>query len=175
MKNKSFAIMAICLVILGCGSISEVTKLYDDKDMGLRKTALSNENLQLEDINYTQADAGTSTKVARSFENAPPLIPHSTEGLLPITTDNNICLTCHMPEYAEAVGSTPIPKSHLFSLRDGKDLYGKLSDARFNCTQCHVPQANVTPLVKNNFKADFRDEGSKEKSNLLDVLNEGVR
>lgn len=175
MKNKILAALIVLVAIIGCGSIPKVTKLYDDKDMGLRKTALSNENLMLEDINYTQADAGTSQKISRSFENAPPMIPHSTDGLLPITSDNNICVTCHMPEYAEAVGSTPIPKSHLFSLRDSKDLHGKLSDARFNCTQCHAPQANVAPLVRNDFKADFRDKSLKEKSNLLDVLNEGVR
>ena len=80
-----------------------------------------------------------------------------------------------MPEVAEGVGATPIPKSHLYSIRNKKDLDGKLSDDRFNCTTCHVPQANVKPRVKNNFKPEYRDENATKRSNLLDVLNEGVR
>ena len=96
-------------------------------------------------------------------------------GLIPITADNNMCVTCHMPEVAKDVGATPIPKSHLYSIRNKKDLEGKLSDDRFNCTTCHVPQANVETKFKNNFKPEYRDANSSQHSNLLDVLNEGVR
>ena len=81
-----------------------------------------------------------------------------------------------MPEVAESVGATPIPKSHLYSIRFNKDKGGELSQDRYNCTTCHVPQANVKPRVKNNFKPDFsRQKDSQHRSNLLDVLNEGVR
>ncbi len=44
---------------------------------------------------YRTAPAGTSTKFARAYENAPPMIPHDIEGMLPITIDNNQCATCH--------------------------------------------------------------------------------
>ena len=112
----------------------------------------------------------------RSFENAPPFIPHDTEGLVPITKDSNMCVTCHMPEFAKDSGATPIPSSHLYDIRNKKDLAGKLDDERYNCTTCHVEQQNgVTQLVGNKFKPDFRDKNGSHKSNLLDVLNDGVK
>jgi cytochrome c-type protein NapB len=38
-----------------------------------------------------------------------------------------------------------------------------------------VPQANVKPLVENEFQADFADDKLKSKSNLIDVMNSGVQ
>jgi cytochrome c-type protein NapB len=54
-----------------------------------------------------------------------------------------------------------------------KKLNG-LYQGRFNCSQCHAPQANVKPLVENSFTPDFKDDKLKGKSNLVDVINEGV-
>ena len=106
-----------------------------------------------------------------------------------------------MPDVAKGVGATPIPVSHFTSFRpetkldksgkivkDGKVVnntadvkiakFRKQKDlnmARFNCSQCHVPQANVKPLVENTFKPEFSDPALKGKSNLIDVINEGVK
>ena len=148
------------------------------KDLNILRSAndvMDEEEVKLVDINWTKPAAGEAQRYERSFENAPPMIPHDLEGLIPITADNNMCVTCHMPEVAKDVGATPIPKSHLYSIRNKKDLEGKLSDDRFNCTTCHVPQANVEAKFKNNFKPEYRDANSSQHSNLLDVLNEGVR
>ena len=148
------------------------------KDLNILRSAndvMDEEEVKLADINWTKPAAGEAQRYDRSFENAPPLIPHDLEGLIPITADNNMCVSCHMPEVAKDVGATPIPKSHLYSIRNKKDLEGKLSDDRFNCTTCHVPQANVEAKFKNNFKPEYRDANSTSRSNLLDVLNEGVR
>lgn len=150
----------------------------DAKDLNILRAAndvIDEDDIKLADINWTKPAAGESQRYDRSFENAPPLIPHDLEGLIPITADNNMCVSCHMPEVAKDVGATPIPKSHLYSIRNKKDLEGKLSDDRFNCTTCHVPQANVEAKFKNNFKPEYRDANSTSRSNLLDVLNEGVR
>ena len=150
----------------------------DAKDLNILRAAsdfIEEDDIKLADINWTKPAAGESKRYDRSFENAPPLIPHDLEGLIPITADNNMCVSCHMPEVAKDVGATPIPKSHLYSIRNKKDLEGKLSDDRFNCTTCHVPQANVEAKFKNNFKPEYRDANSTSRSNLLDVLNEGVR
>ena len=150
----------------------------DAKDLNILRAAndvIDEDDIKLADINWTKPAAGESKRYDRSFENAPPLIPHDLEGLIPITADNNMCVSCHMPEVAKDVGATPIPKSHLYSIRNKKDLEGKLSDDRFNCTTCHVPQANVEAKFKNNFKPEYRDANSTSRSNLLDVLNEGVR
>ena len=148
------------------------------KDLNILRSAndvMDEEEVKLADINWTKPAAGEAQRYERSFENAPPMIPHDLEGLIPITADNNMCVSCHMPEVAKDVGATPIPKSHLYSIRNKKDLDGKLSDDRFNCTVCHVPQANVEAKFKNNFKPEYRDANSSQHSNLLDVLNEGVR
>ena len=148
------------------------------KDLNILRSAndvMDEEEVKLADINWTKPAAGEAQRYERSFENAPPMIPHDLEGLIPITADNNMCVTCHMPEVAKDVGATPIPKSHLYSIRNKKDLEGKLSDDRFNCTTCHVPQANVEAKFKNNFKPEYRNANSSQHSNLLDVLNEGVR
>ena len=157
---------------------SKLADSKEAKDLDILRSAsdvMDEEEVKLVDINWTKPAAGEAQRYDRSFENAPPLIPHDLEGLIPITADNNMCVSCHMPEVAKDVGATPIPKSHLYSIRNKKDLDGKLSDDRFNCTVCHVPQANVEAKFKNNFKPEYRDANSSQHSNLLDVLNEGVR
>jgi len=177
----------------------EVTEI----DLGLRKGGLEKEDsIKPIDNKFDAPAPGSAQRFARSFENAPPLIPHSVEGLLPITMKNNQCLGCHMPEAAKAAGATAIPASHFMNYRpatamkDGKvvkegKVLGKantsdvvlakakklkgLYQGRFNCSQCHVPQANVKPLVKNNFRPDFKDGKLKGSSNLTEVINDGVK
>jgi len=177
-------------------------KEVEEVELGLRKDGVFDEKLKPLDAKFDAPAPGQAKKFARSYVNAPPLIPHSVEGLLPITMKNNQCLGCHMPDVAKGVGATAIPPSHFMNYRpetkmegdkvvkEGKVL-GKantsdvvlakakklkgLSQARFNCSQCHVPQANVKPLVKNNFRPDFKDEKQKAASNLADVINEGVK
>ncbi len=181
------------LAFAGGGTISE-------ESLGLRKTDLYSEsNTKPVEGKYDAKAAGEAKTFERSFVNAPPLIPHSTDGLVPITRKNNACLGCHMPNVAKSMGATPIPPSHFVDFRpstkidkkgdvvkDGKIIKNtsdvivvehkqkKLYQGRYNCTQCHVPQANIKPLVKNNFKPDFQDSKLKTKSNLLDVINQGV-
>ena len=150
----------------------------DAKDITILRSAsdvLDEDEVKLIDINWTLPAAGEAQRYERAFENAPPMIPHDLEGLVPITTDNNMCISCHMPEVAEGIGATSIPKSHFYSIRYKKDTEGELSQDRFVCTVCHAPQANIEPKFKNDFVPEYRDANSTERSNLLDVLNEGVR
>ncbi|ASM36423.1 periplasmic nitrate reductase, diheme cytochrome c subunit [Campylobacter sputorum subsp. bubulus] len=169
---KKFAIFLIIIALfIGCSKNGGV---ISSSDLGLRQN-IATEDIKLAPIDWTKEPAGLSTKYKRSFENAPPLISHDLEGQIPITADLNMCLTCHMPEVATSVNATSVPKSHLVSLRTAKDLGGKLDDERYFCLTCHVPQANAKPLVENKFKADFRSKDSVNKSNLLDILNEGVK
>lgn len=170
MKKFALFFMIIALFI-GCSKNGSVVS---NSDFGLRQN-IATEDIKLAEVDWKKQPAGLSKKYERSFENAPPLISHDLEGLTPITTDLNMCVTCHMPEVAKDAGATAIPKSHLVSLRNGEDLHGKLDDERYVCLTCHVPQANAKPLVKNNFKADFRSKNGISSSNLLDVINEGVK
>ncbi len=191
----------VAIVAVGCasgaGSVSE-------ESLGLRKTNLYTEdNTEPVKAKYTTAAPGTSKRFDRAYENAPPMIPHSVNGLLPITKSNNACLGCHMPDVAPAMKATPIPPSHFTDFRPktvmkngqvikegkvvGKDIsntsdikiakykkLGHLYQGRYNCSQCHAPQAEIKPLVKNNFTPDFKTKDGAKKSHLIDVINEGV-
>jgi len=202
-KSSIVAFSIVTLISIGFASNGN-SKLVSEEELGLRKTSLNDENsVKPMEFSYSKDAPGTSKKIERAFVNAPPMIPHSVDGLLPITKNNNQCLNCHMPDVAKSMGATPIPPSHFVNFRPetkmegekvvkegkvvGKDLKNtadiKIAKAkklktlykgRFNCTQCHAPQANVKPLVKNNFTPDFKDETLKKKSNLMDVINEGV-
>lgn len=190
---------AAAIFVTGC---SVAQKTYSEESLGLRKVDLYSENTVVPaKTTYKEAAAGTSTKIERAFENAPPMIPHSVDGMLPITINNNQCTACHDPAVAVSMGATPIPKTHFTDLRpqtslaedgrivkEGKEIVNTsdvkvpkqtrldhLSGARFNCSQCHAPQSETNPLVANEFKADFRKAGEKNSSNLIDVINEGVK
>jgi len=177
-----------------------------EEALGLRKVDLySEDKAEPAKTDYSRPAPGSSTRFERAYVNAPPMIPHSVEGLLPITKDNNQCLGCHMPEAAKGVGATAIPTSHFTNFRpttvmkdgnmvkEGKTVgmngeMGNVSDikiakakhldklyqGRFNCTQCHAPQAKVKTAVANTFTPDFEGGKGKTASSLMDVMNEGV-
>ncbi len=204
MKLKKSWIGLLSLVAIAAVGCASGAGTVSEESLGLRKTNLYTEsNTKPVEAKYTTAAPGTSKRFDRAFENAPPMIPHSVDGLLPITKGNNACLGCHLPDVAASMKATPIPPSHFTNFRPttvmkgskvvkegkvlGKDM-GNTSDiklakakklnhlyqGRYNCSQCHAPQAQIKPLVKNNFTPDYRNAGEKKKSNLIDVMNEGV-
>lgn len=173
-----------------------------ERALGLRKTDLyTDEGSTGSKTDYSRPSPGSSKKFERAFSDAPPMIPHSVEGLLPISKENNQCLGCHLPEIASAVGSTPIPASHFTNYRpdtkevgtavvkEGKWLiHSNTSDVviakasksddiyqgRFNCNQCHAPQSKTRTDVSNTFEADFHGLKGKVRSSLADAMNEGI-
>ncbi len=186
---------AAAIFMAGCAE-----KTYTEESLGLRKTDLYSENTTTGDeTKYATAAAGTSQYINRAFENAPPMIPHSVDGMLPITISNNACLGCHEPAVAKSLNATAIPTSHLTDYRpntgigqngkitkDGAAVdntsdklvsskkLNQVSGARFNCSQCHAPQSQGALVVENEFEADFRKDGHSRASNLVDNINEGV-
>ncbi len=176
----------------GCGAASSGGKVVSEAQLSYGSKGTPPK------VEYTKAAPGTAKRFQRSYENAPPLIPHSIEGLVPITLKNNACLGCHMPSVAAGVGATPLPPTHF------KDFYFKtkqklikqklyedikayrarlakmahkedIAPQRYNCVQCHVPQANAKPLVANTFKPVFRNPKNKHRSTLNKQLMEGVK
>jgi cytochrome c-type protein NapB len=174
MMSRKTLILASLLGILvasGCA----VSQSYKEEELGLRKVDLySEKTVVAESTAYSSVAAGESKVFERSFENAPPMIPHDVEGMLDMTKESNACTGCHLPEVAEAVKATPIPKSHFFDMRTQKVLT-EMSQARYNCNACHAPQSNNQPLVKNEFEPEYRSKEGVARSNLLDTLNEGVK
>ncbi len=174
-----------------------------EESLGLRKTDIYSEaDTTSNPTDYKRDTAGSGVKFERAFLNAPPMIPHDIEGMLPITAKDNQCVGCHMPDVAKSMNATPIPASHFTSFRPqtvlkdgevvkegkvvGKDIkntsdiitvahtLNDLSKARFNCSQCHAPQSKNDPAVANTFTPDFKDGKGKSSSNLIDTMNEGV-
>ena len=188
---------AAAIFAAGCTANQTVS----EESLGLRKTNLYTEDTTVGDKTvYIQKAAGESKLIDRAFENAPPMIPHSVDGMLPITINNNACTGCHTPGVAESMNATPIPKSHFTNFRPDTSLakdgsivkngkmvsntsdlktsskhLDQLSGARFNCSQCHAPQSMETAAPANEFQAEFRSEGLNSKSNLIDNINEGVK
>jgi cytochrome c-type protein NapB len=103
-------------------------------------------------FDYTAPDVGTTNvRAVRSYPTAPPMIVHSIDGMLPITQENNMCKDCHVQP--EMIGKkiepgmpVPAPASHYVDVKKGDFYMG-----RWNCVQCHRPQADIKPIVVNTF------------------------
>jgi len=88
----------------------------------------------------------------RAYPGAAPAIPHAIQDFLPITKEQNACVDCHAVAGKKKGEPTPIPASHYTDLRNAPGTRGeKVVGARWSCTACHVPQHDVTPLVKSPF------------------------
>lgn len=105
---------------------------------------------------YQGVMPGTDPVYKRAYPDAPPQIPHNIELMTPVKASVNYCLSCHgnSAELSQPLQGkpTPIPVSHYTDMRHAPDKAVKqLVGARYVCTQCHVPQADVKPLVGNTF------------------------
>lgn len=178
-------------------------KSVSEETLGLRNTNLYSEaDTMGEQTDYHRPPPGASTRFERAYVNAPPMIPHDVEGMMPITKESNQCVGCHMPEVASSMGATPIPPSHFTNFRptvelkngevlhEGKAINKDIPDTgaiktvahktnglyqgRFNCSQCHAPQSKTEVEVANTFRPDFKDGKEKTASDLIDSMNEGV-
>ena len=194
MNKLTVCTIVLALLFAGCNSSNKDKKFIADENIDMSDDLLMSDESVLTDMpEYSKIRGGESKKIDRSFENAPPLIPHRVGGFLPIKVDDNRCLLCHMPDKAPEFDATPLPKTHFTSYRprvvekDGKYLVdaeeGEVTEtdldhfngAMFNCSQCHVPQAEVTVDIPNVFDPDYRKTGDKSRSNLKNNMGEGVR
>ena len=192
MKTNFICILTFVIILFtGCHG-NKNNEYIEENKLGIIDASVKSEETNLkEKAEYDNIQPGKAEKIDRAFENAPPLIPHTTTGFLPIKMENNICFSCHMPDKVEKSGAVAIPATHFTSLRpkmvevDGilqfeqeQDVQIQALDsvnhAYFNCTQCHVPQTNVTVNIENLFTPEFREEFGLTKSSLKDKLKEGV-
>ena len=190
---KILIIATLSLYILVSCQDNRRSKEYIDEDrLGIIDADVKSEDTNLsEKPKYSASKPGEGERIDRAFENAPPLIPHTVNGFLPIKRENNICLTCHLPDKAEESGAVPISKTHFANWRPQPALVNgvyelpasdsltnqnieQLNNQYFNCSQCHVPQAKVNVDIENLFTPEFRQEFGLEKSNLDDKVNEGI-
>ncbi|WP_037213475.1 nitrate reductase cytochrome c-type subunit [Rhizobium sp. YR295] len=93
----------------------------------------------------------------RAYPDQPPIIPHSIDGY-ELSVNANRCLSCHKREFTQDSGAPMISVTH-YMTRDGQ-MIADVSPRRYFCTACHVPQADVQPLVPSTFK-DMSELGFK--------------
>ncbi|WP_417827175.1 nitrate reductase cytochrome c-type subunit [Thalassospira povalilytica] len=110
----------------------------------LRSTAPDQESAAPRITNFED----NSVKRPRNYPEQPPTIPHDIEGYQ-IDGNANKCLSCHARSRTGESGAPMVSITH-FMDRDGQFL-AAVSPRRYFCTQCHVPQKNVKPLVGNEF------------------------
>jgi cytochrome c-type protein NapB len=203
--NKiTIGLVATTLLIVGCGDVAKAAPAKEvkapsfvtEESLGLRKTDLYSEasDTKGHKAQYSKTYAGSGHKIKRAFQDAPPMIPHDVEGMLPVTIKDNQCISCHDPKVAKDMGATPYPSSHMTNFRpsssyaikgentsDGtlnhisivKDT--KLIGARFNCTQCHAPQSGDDLAVENTFEAVYTHKDGASKSSWSGTkLMEGI-
>ena len=85
---------------------------------------------------------------SRNYAMQPPVIPHKVEGYQ-LDKNANRCMMCHARTRTQESQAPMISVTHYMN-RDGNFL-AELSPRRYFCMQCHVPQANVNPLIENRF------------------------
>jgi len=188
--KKFLLLFFITALIISCGVNNENEGIDDDKLGFIEADVLSEDTEFKVRASYNSLKPGDGIKMDRSFENAPPMIPHTTAGFFPIKIDRNICLSCHMPEKAKEVNATEISKTHLMNIREQLILVDgiyttpdegvvvekleKLNNAYYNCSQCHAPQTEVTVNITNLFTPEFRKEFGISSSNLHENVAEGT-
>jgi len=141
MKTIIFAVIAAMTMLLGISA----TAVADSDVASLRGAYDLNKDSKM----FTKKKMLKSTGgFERSYEQQPPLIPHSIEKDK-ITLKGNTCMKCHSAKNYEKEKAPKAGDSH-FEDRDGNVLK-KVSARRYFCNQCHVPQLKASPLVENNF------------------------
>jgi|TARA_A100001391_G_scaffold192637_4_gene167086 cytochrome c-type protein NapB len=110
----------------------------------LRSTAPDQESAAPRISNFEDTDQ----KRPRNYPEQPPTIPHDIEGYQ-IDKNANKCLSCHARSRTGESGAPMVSITH-FMDRDGQFL-AAVSPRRYFCTQCHVSQRQVEPLVGNSF------------------------
>lgn len=189
---KQLTYLLILVIFTSCAGKKQEEVLIDEDRLGFIDADVASEETNLKSkAEYQITLPGESEVMERSFENAPPVIPHTTANFFPITLKNNICFSCHLPELIEETGAIALPETHFTDLRpqmeekagvfyttfEGEIKISKsnnFDNAYYNCSQCHVPQTEVTVDIENLFTPEFRNAMKRERSGLQDELKEGI-
>ncbi|MBW1883320.1 MAG: nitrate reductase cytochrome c-type subunit [Deltaproteobacteria bacterium] len=175
-RSLWLAAVLVSLLTLGAGSADDKKEVDDGLDMYFRDAdllALTDQPMPI----YPNTVAGESEKLLRDFPDAPPQIPHTVEGMYPITVDDNECLECHHPDNIVSKKDLPVPDSHFRAAVMGKGDpgdpmvwvvkdYKKIDDlvgARYVCSMCHTPQASNVNTPNNRFVSARKAQKSKKK------------
>lgn len=90
----------------------------------------------------------TDVRRTRNYAQQPPVIPHKIEGYQ-VDRHANRCLMCHGRTRTQESQAPMVSITHYMD-RSGNPL-AEISPRRYFCTQCHVSQVAMNPLVENRF------------------------
>lgn len=150
MKTRNKLIGSLFASVLAALFIASCASTPAEKPQGLRLSQIQEQDMAPAELSYAGKTPGEQEKIARTFEQQPPLIPHKAE-TMKINFKTNQCLECHDRPFYKEEKAPKIGDSH-YKDRDGKEM-NKVSMARYNCNQCHVPQVNAPPLIANTFSS----------------------
>lgn len=141
-------ILAIMLIAAGAGAaaLAQDSSRESGGLLTLRQGAPLDETMVPPPI---PSAVNSDVRQVRNWPEQPPVIPHQIDNYQ-IDRNVNKCLTCHS-RTAIAVSQAPMVSITHFMNRDGQVL-AAVTPRRFFCTQCHVPQMDVQPVVGNTFK-----------------------
>lgn len=144
MINKLSMIASITLALLAAAAVP--MQATSSEIESLRGSINLDQDSKVPELKQYAKDG---QPIARDYVQQPPLIPHKIKGYA-INLKSNKCLSCHSWKNYREAGATKISQTH-FEDRDANVL-ANISARRYFCTQCHVPQVNAAPLVKNKFE-----------------------
>lgn len=138
-KLITTAIIAFGLLITGNSVIAKegIASLRGTHDLSAESVKVSKKKIVSQEGGFE-----------RSYKQQPPMIPHKIDKYQ-ITLKNNGCMKCHDEKNYKKEKAPLVGESH-FLIRDGKKL-DQISSRRYFCSQCHAPQVDAKPLVKNEF------------------------
>jgi nitrate reductase cytochrome c-type subunit len=91
-------------------------------------------------------------RLPRAYPGAPPRPAHEVQSSLPITRTENECMECHGDSAGGPKDPPLLPQSHFRDMRNAPGvLRTEVAGARWVCTACHVPHADVVSPVANTF------------------------
>ena len=143
---RSITALAAAMVVSGPAAGEDP---IPDEDLGLSRTSVFDTP-----VPEAYAYEGTASRIELQTHRQAPVIPHEMRAYETITTGRNRCLRCHMEPAligtdVPAGEATPMPADHYLQLGN-EGAAAKVSGSRWVCTQCHVGQVNVAPLVDNS-------------------------
>lgn len=103
---------------------------------------------------YLGSKPGGQALIQRNYAQQPPLIPHKVDGLDDITNEENTCVDCHIHKEVRGQKIPQVKESHMVKPVNLDDP--QISNARWQCNSCHVPQVDAKPLVENIFRGNAK-------------------
>jgi cytochrome c-type protein NapB len=139
MRRKLAAAIAAAILFIGTAAVAQMASELTGSDPPMESAPADPMPKWIVD----------DVRKMRAYPDQPPVIPHSIEGYQ-LSVNTNRCLSCHKREFTEGSGAPMISVTH-YMTREGQ-MIADVSPRRYFCTGCHVPQADVQPLVENLFK-----------------------